>query len=407
MNASRPLFLVARREIVERFRGRAMWVVTGIMVVAVVALAVIPAVVSSGPRTTTLGLVGPDSTALATDLTTVGDASGITVTTVTLADDAAARRAVESGTVDAAVAYDGTSSTVIVQKSLAGDVQGVVQTTLNRAHLRTALDAAGIPLSTVTSALAPVSLTVNAIAPPPAVDESKAIAAIVTGALLYMVLLTYGSAIATGVAQEKSSRTAEVLLSAVRSRDLLAGKILGIGVAGITQLAIVIASGLAATAAVGSSPISQRAWSLMPASLIWFVLGYGLYALAFAAAGALVSRQEDLQFAMAPIIPPLVAAFIFVEIAIGDPGNAWVRWTSFFPAFTPMVMPVRIAVGDVPIWEIALSIALTLAAIWWVMRVASRIYANAYLQGGGRISWGAALRARGSRASRRPSVQRR
>jgi ABC-2 type transport system permease protein len=399
MSTLRPLWLVARREISERFHGRAMWVVTGIMVAAVVALAIIPAAISSGPRTATIGLVGQNAKTLAADLATVGDASGVAITTLTLPDAAAATAAVEAGTIDAAVSYDGVSSTVTVQKSLAGDVKGVIQTTLNRAHLRTALDAAGIPLGTVTSALAPVPISVDAVAPPPAVDESKAIAAIVTGALLYMVLLTYGSAIATGVAQEKTSRTAEVLLSAVRSRDLLAGKILGIGVAGITQLAIVIASGLAATAAVGSSPISQRAWALMPASLIWFVLGYGLYSLAFAAAGALVSRQEDLQFAMAPIIPPLVAAFIFVEIAIGDPGNAWVRWTSFFPAFTPMVMPVRIAVGDVPIWEVALSIALTLAAIWWVMRVASRIYANAFLQGGGRISWGAALRQREERRS--------
>ncbi len=399
MNAMRPLWLVARREIRERFRGRAMWVVTGIMVAAVVALAIVPALVKSGPHAETVGLVGADAQALAPELTTVGEASKVTVTTVKLADDAAARAAVTAGTVGVALEFDGSSATVIVEKNLAGDVRGVIQTTLDHSHLKDALDAAGIPIATVTAALTPVPVSVDAIAPPPPVDDSKAIAAIVTGLLLYMVLLTYGTAIATGVAQEKTSRTAEVLLSAVRSRDLLAGKIVGIGIAGITQLAIVVASGLAANAVVGSTPISQRAWSLMPASLIWFVLGYGLYALLFAAAGALVSRQEDLQFAMAPVIPPLVAAFLIVEFTIGDPTTPWTRWGSLFPLFTPIVMPVRIAVTDVPFWEIALSIALTIATIWAVMRVATRIYSNAFLQGGSRISWGAALRQRAERRS--------
>jgi len=123
---------------------------------------------------------------------------------------------------------------------------------------------------------------------------------------LYLSLGIYGAAVASGVAQEKTSRIAEVLLAAVRPSQLLAGKVVGIGVCGAGQLAIAVVAGLLANAAVQSAVIPSTVWALLPAILLWFVLGYALYAFAYAAAGALVGRQEEVQFVTLPITLPIL-----------------------------------------------------------------------------------------------------
>jgi ABC-2 type transport system permease protein len=89
-----------------------------------------------------------------------------------------------------------------------------------------------------------------------------------------------------------------------------------------------------------------------------------------------------------------VGALIIVEAGLTDPSNLWFVGSSYFPPFTAMVMPARIAASDVPWWQVAISVVLLVATIWGVLRVASRIYRQSFLQGGGRISWGDALRAR-------------
>jgi ABC-2 type transport system permease protein len=136
------------------------------------------------------------------------------------------------------------------------------------------------------------------------------VAAWATGVLLMISLGLYGTAVATGVAQEKTSRMAEVLLAAVRPSQLLAGKVLGIGVCGVGQLAIVVVAGLIANAAVQSAEIPATVWVLLPTVLLWFVLGYALYSFAYAAAGALVGRQEDVQFVSLPFGLPIFGGYL-------------------------------------------------------------------------------------------------
>jgi ABC-2 type transport system permease protein len=209
-----------------------------------------------------------------------------------------------------------------------------------------------------------------------------------------VIVAMYGSAVASGVAQEKTSRTAEILLSAMRPRQLLTGKVLGIGLCGLVQLAVPVAAGAIANGIVHSAHIPSTIWLLLPASLLWFVLGFALYGFAFAAAGAIVARQEEVQFVTAPLAFPLLAGYLLAYAVIGSPHAAWVRVLSFLPPLAPSLMSARIALGGVAWWETPLSVLLTLAAIVVTVRVAGRIYSSALVRGGARLSWGAALRLR-------------
>ena len=209
-----------------------------------------------------------------------------------------------------------------------------------------------------------------------------------------MSMAFYGSAVASGVAQEKTSRIAEVLLAAVRPSQLLAGKVVGIGVCGVGQLGIAVVAGLLANAAVQSAVIPSTVWVLLPAILLWFVLGYALYAFAYAATGALVGRQEEVQFATLPITLPIVGGFLLTYAAIAAPGAWWIRLLSFLPPLAPILMPARLALGAVAAWEMPVAVLLTLGAVYGMVRLAARIYAPALVRGGARLSWKDALRLR-------------
>jgi ABC-2 type transport system permease protein len=280
-------------------------------------------------------------------------------------------------------------------------LRALLQAILNVAHLRQVLGAAGVPAATIRAALAPVPLRTTALQPPPTGQVAHDIAALATGILLYVSLGGYGAAVASGVAQEKTTRVAEVLLGAVRPSQLLAGKVVGIGVCGLGQLGIAVGAGLLATAVVQSAVIPATAvvqsavipatvWVLLPA----IVLGYAFYAFAYAAAGALVGRQEEVQFVSLPITLPIFAGFLLTYLTIASPEAWWIRLLSFLPPLAPILMPARLALGAVAGWEMAAAVLLTLGGVYGMVRLAARIYAPALVRGGARLSWRATLRLR-------------
>ena len=393
MTNLRTIRLVAGREIRERFQSRTLWIITTISAIAVVVLVLLPGWLKNTTSTTTVGLVGTYQD-LGSSLESRAEALGISVAVVDLTGAHAAVEALDAGTIDVAVAPATQGANVLVEKEVSSSVQSAIQAVLNDAHMRDTLATAGIPLSSVTDALTPVPVSVPALPPASEIAPARGPAAFASGLLLYMSILMYGSFIAQGVAQEKTSRTAEVLLSAVAPRNLLVGKVVGIGTAALTQMAITVVAGLGANVASGGTNISHVVWSLLPQVMGWFLLGFALYAMAFAAAGALVSRQEDVQIAIMPLVLPLIASFLLLYVLLFDPSNPWVEVLSLVPFFTPVLMPARAAFSDVPAWEVGMGVALTLAAIWLVVRVSSRIYATAFLQTGARQKWGAVLRGR-------------
>ena len=181
--------------------------------------------------------------------------------------------------------------------------------------------------------------------------------------------------------EEKSSRVVE-LLATMKPWQLLAGKIVGLGLLGLAQIVVIAVVGVAGALAFDLVDIPGELIGTAVSVVLWFVLGYAFYAAIFAVAASLVSRQEDLAAVIMPTTMVLVVAFIVGIQAAANPDGTLAVVTSYVPGLSPLVMPVRQAAGDVAAWEIALSVAVMLVAIALIVRL-GRVYAGALLRTGG------------------------
>lgn len=386
--------LVAGREISERLRGRATWIMTAVTALGVVLLIVIPALVRGTTAHTRVGLAGPVAQALGPALRATAAAARVNITVSSVSDAASARSAVRDGSLDVALSIGTSSAVAEVKQSLAPAVQALLQETVDVAHERQVLTQAGVPPATIGPAMRPVPFATSAIQPPPAVSPARRVAALASAILMFVTLGIYGTAIANGVAQEKTTRTAEVLLAMVRPRQLLFGKVTGIGTCALVQVGIAVGAGLIANAFTRDTSISSTTWALLPAVLLWFLLGFALYSFAYAAAGAIVARQEEVQFVVVPMALLNVGSYLLLFAMMASPHAPWVRVLSFLPPFAPTFMSARIALGVVSPWEVLAAALVMLVAIYGAARLVGRIYAAALVHGGARLSWGAALRLR-------------
>jgi ABC-2 type transport system permease protein len=384
--------LIAEREVRERVSGRVTRIVTVATAILVVAGIAIPGLIKSSASSTKIGLVGSRSHALAPALERAAKAAKVTVRLPDIAGIAAARALVDAGKLNVAIDVDTSSATIVVKQSLSAGTRAVIAAAVDETHFRTALAKAGVPLAKVLPAVTPVLLTTVVLKPQPADQAGRYVAAIFVGLLMYVAIAMYGVAVATGVAQEKTSRTAEVLLSAVRPAQLLVGKVVGIGLVGLGQLAIAVVAGLLTNAVVHSAKIPGSVWVLMPAFLAFFIAGFALYAFALAATGALVARQEEVQMATAPLVMPLLIGYLITFVAVASPNATWLRVISWLPPLTPTLMPARIALGTVDWWEYPLVAVIMLASIYGIVRAAASAYAGGLLRSGERLTWRTALR---------------
>lgn len=390
--------LVAGREITERLQGRLIRVMTIATAVLVVAGIAIPGLIKGTTKPTRIGLVGAPAQALAPALARTAEATKVKVAVTDVADSATARIALDRGRLDVALSLGPSAARVEVKQTLSTSSRALLASIVNAAHLRSGLASAGVPPSKLAAVLAPVPVLTTALQPSPPDRAARDVAAIAAGLLMYLSLAIYGGAVANGVAQEKTSRTAEVLLAAVRPQQLLAGKVIGIGLTGLGQLSVATGAGLIANAVVHSAKIPASVWGLLPAFLVCFLTGFALYAFAFAAAGALVARQEEVQFVTFPIALPLLIGYLLAYAAIGSPNATWLRVISFLPPLTATLMPARIALGHVAPWELALAAVIMLLSIYGMFRLASRVYTGALIRSGARLRWREALRQRPAKA---------
>lgn len=216
-------------------------------------------------------------------------------------------------------------------------------------------------------------------------EDKQAFAAIAL-IILYVQLIGYGFLVASGVVEEKASRIVEILLATVRSRDLLFGKVLGIGLVALVQLLIIGVVGILLAAVSGQIDVGGDELATLPIVLAWFLLGYALYAGAFALAGSLVSRQEDIQSVTTPLILALLASFFLGFQAVDDPSGSMAAVLTYVPVSAPLVTPVRMIAGDVGALEVLLSAAIVVASTYAIIAFAARVYGTAVLQTGGRVS---------------------
>lgn len=214
--------------------------------------------------------------------------------------------------------------------------------------------------------------------------------------LLYMTMLLYGVQVAMGVVEEKSSRVMEILITAVRPIELMIGKVLGIGLVGLTQYGIWVGIGLLVLAVSGILSRGSASFGVDVASvpattliffLIFFVLGYLLYASLYAALASLVNRTEEVNSVTTPITIVMVGTYLLSFYGLANPEADLIRWLSFVPFFTPMLMFIRVALSNPSWWELLISVVLLMGASLFFSWVAAKIYRVGVLLYGKRPSF--------------------
>jgi ABC-2 type transport system permease protein len=220
------------------------------------------------------------------------------------------------------------------------------------------------------------------------------IASFIIGLMIYITLAIYGQAIMGAVVEEKETRIAEILFSSARPFELMMGKLVGVGLAGLTQLGIWVLSAAAVISFIAlqaeMAPMLASVPTVTPLMivyfLIFFLVGFFTYAAIFALIGAMVTTvQEGGQFAFPPIMLLLVG-FYFSFAVIRDPSSSLSFWVSIAPFFAPITMPIRILAETPPVWQIALSIAVNGLAITGLVWLASRVYRVGMLMYGKRAT---------------------
>jgi ABC-2 type transport system permease protein len=425
---------VARREYLFRVRGRAFIITTALIALAVVGVTMIPTILAA------VGIADPPKVAidvqdddLPVDAVTQLQLA-LTVTSgvsdpdaelaerprVTRADDGeAAAQAVRDGEMDALLTItrvdDGDLAFEFLgPSSPTNQTRLVVSAFATELAIADRLDRLGITDAEAASVREPPEFTAVAVDPDDARDADDFggafILAYAVVILTFMAILTYGNWVAQSVAEEKSGRVMELLITAATPRQLLTGKVLGTGAAGLTQYAAIVAAAIVgflangpvseALGVAGQAPITLPDLDpIMIASFgSFFLLGFILYSTLYAAAGSMVSRIEDVQQAVGPLIFLAMAGYFAAFTGLNDPDAGWVGIVSLVPFFSPYLMPARMLLTSVGIEEVLLALgllAVTLVAAIWL---ASRVYSAGVLLYGQRVGLRTIWRA--SRVSR-------
>lgn len=267
----------------------------------------------------------------------------------------------------------------------------------DRALLQARLEAGGVEAADAALLLQPAELTFVEVGGTEASSrEIFRVISFVLALAFYMVLLVYGQMIVRSILEEKTSDIVEVMVSSVRPHELMMGKIVGVGAVGLTQVAIwgIVLTGLAlygvtgAASALAEAGIDPAALTvpvgLVAGILLFLVLGYLLYAGLFAGTGATLGREEDAQQASLPVVILIIIPFVMAQGIIEHPDTALSVGLSLVPFFSPLLMPSRMLVTSVPLWQMAVAIVLLMACILLVAWLAGRIYRVGILMKGKR-----------------------
>ena len=267
-----------------------------------------------------------------------------------------------------------------------------IQQSLNQSLSRQALVSKGLNAQEIADVFRPVKLDVQDAAGKGATNPQIVfIVSLVMAMILYMSVLLYGINVMRAVLDEKTSRIMEVMLSVAKPKEMMAGKILGVGAVGLTQIGIWAAVTLAYIVPSAAAMGGQIKTVLSPALLVYFAIfylfGYALYSTLYAAIGSMVNSEQEAQQLQFIVVLPLVAAVGVMITAAQFPNSAVSIWFSMIPLTSPLVMFMRIAVQTPPMWQIGLSIALLAGTIYALVLLCGRIYRVGVLMYGKRPSF--------------------
>jgi ABC-2 type transport system permease protein len=386
MSTYRAVELIAEREVRERLRGRAFRASTVVMLLGVLGIVVFAALQDDdGPTEATVVVSGRDAATVARAAAERKAAFELKLEIRQEPSAASARHAVADGDADVSL----TGGTIAVAHDAPDGLVPLLRAVWQDTSARAALRARGLSTEEVRAALAPPPLQVVRIGEDTSGGETLAF---VGTLLLYVGILTFGYYVSSGVVEEKGTRVVEIVLSAVRPAQLLAGKVIGIGLLGLAQLVAISGIGILVALALGSVDLPGATAETVLVSAVYFVLGYTFYACGFAAAGAIVSRQEDIQSTTAPLAIALVISYLIALSVLGNPDSTLAQVTTFLPPVAPLVVPARAAQDALPLWELVLSLAAMAAGIALLLVVGSRIYERTILRLGSPLTLAQALR---------------
>lgn len=431
----RRIRLVVRREWLTRLRQRSFQVTTALQILFVLAAAFIPTIAgvvigddTDGPST--LLVVDQSDAGIVVRLRPyiAGNGAGLEPIDVRVSSGAGgdtasgsldeARAQVDDGTVDSAlvVARDADGQLAFTYLNDDGETDSIAQRIYAAAatlSMEDRLAARGVPADEVRQAIAPPVFQVEATAPAAGSGDGKdspsgaeyAISYIAT-LLMFMAIVLYGTWIAQGVVEEKSSRIMEIMVNAATPRDLLAGKVLGIGLAALTQLIPMLLVGGVAFALQGRvagalgvtnesildvefGALSVRAIGTF---LVYFLLGFILYGSLYAGIGSLVSRQEEVNQAVAPMMTVVMLGYFGAFFTLSQPDTMVARVLAIVPLTAPFTAVPRTLLGDPAPWEIVVSLGLLALTAVAAVLIAARLYRIGVLMYGQRPSWRSLLR---------------
>lgn len=385
------MWMVARRELRERIKSRTYRITTVILLLVVLGGIVIPQVLGDGEGTTyDLGLVGETSPELLATLDVLAETSGVGVDTRVFGGIAGAEAALEAGDIDA-VLVDGTeyvtreptgsSFFVTGGSGLSALVGGAVQTI----RLQEVAASTGVSVDEIAGLLTENPLSLRSLEPADPNRETNTVVSFFGLILLYVGILSYGAWTLNGVIEEKTNRVVEVLMSALRPHQLMAGKVIGIGLLGVAQLLLIVITAAVAALAVDLVDVPDVSGGLMGSLLLWFVLGFSFYSVAYAAVGALVSRMEEAQSVATPLTMVGVAGYLAAFAVLEDPDGLIAKLTTFLPPTAPFVVPIRQAQDAITLGESAIAVLIMVGATYGLIRLAGRVYSGAILRVGARV----------------------
>ncbi|REE73418.1 ABC-2 type transport system permease protein [Rhodococcus wratislaviensis] len=391
LSPARAIGLVARREFLTQVAKKSFVISNVIILLAIVGGIVAYSLFSGGDdERATVGLVGDQS--LAPALVATGDAVGTPVDVVPAADEQAARDEVGIGDLDVALipGTDG-SVTAVTESEIGSGLRTVIDAAVVQQAQAGALVAQGVDPAQLAEATGRAVVTVDALDPPDPEKGQRVALSIAVVVLLYMQIMMFGMYVAMGVVEEKSSRVVELLLSTLRPLQLLWGKVIGIGAVGLVQLTAYGVVGVAAGLATGVLTVTGTAIGVLAGTLGWFVLGFAFFAVLYAAAGSMVSRQEDVNATASPLMVLIVIMFFSAFSSVSNPDGTLSNVLSWIPPFSAILMPLRIAAGVASPVQVVVTVALMLAVTAALSVLAAKIYQRSILRIGKVVSWREAL----------------
>ncbi|MFA9445856.1 ABC transporter permease [Egicoccus sp. AB-alg6-2] len=397
---TRQMLLVAGREIRQRLRSKAFVGTTLLLAVVTLAGAVVFAMgdqIFAGDDDET-ATTEPVEIVVAGELSdaaraAIAASAGAEPRFVEVADEAAARAAVAEGA-DFAVVDGG-------RRLLAPPPSGPFASPIpfglaEGLGVAAELDAAGVAAEEVRTALTAPPVPVETVETGAGVDaetaESRFAVAYAGSFFLYLALIFFAQIVATGVIEEKGSRVVELMLPAVPARQLLGGKLIGLGIVGTVQVLVIIAPGLLFLLVREPELLPPGIGAAIASVIVFFVLGFALYAGVTGGLAAMASRLEDLQAVVMPLWAILIVAFMLAFPTLHAPESRLAVVATFVPFSAPFVVPVRLALVDLPLWQAALSSAIVVLTAVVLTLLAARLYEGSILRSGGKVGYRTAWR---------------